>query len=76
LLGLVVHRDRGEAFLTLRIHDFAHDLPAFQQALARAHAADHGDTPEALNEALPGVMLGLSWRTDAARLMGEELARS
>jgi Mg-chelatase subunit ChlD len=66
--GMVAYRDRGDAFLT-RTHDFTDDLPAFQQALARVQAAGGGDTPEALNEALHEVVHGLSWRTEAARLV-------
>jgi Mg-chelatase subunit ChlD len=66
--GLVAYRDRGDAFLT-RSHDFTDDLGAFQQQLARVHAAGGGDMPEALNEALHEVVHGLSWRRDAARLV-------
>ena len=56
------------AFLT-RSHDFTDNLGAFQQQLARVHAAGGGDAPEALNEALHEVVHGLSWRRDAARLV-------
>lgn len=66
--GLVAYRDRGDAFIT-RTHDFTDDLGAFQQMLARVHAAGGGDTPEALNEAFHEVVHGLSWRADAARLV-------
>lgn len=66
--GLVAYRDRGDAFLT-RTHDFTDDLGAFQQMLARVQAGGGGDTPEALNEAFHEVVHGLSWRTDAARLV-------
>ena len=66
--GLVAYRDRGDAFLT-RTHDFTDELGAFQQMLARVQAGGGGDTPEALNEALHEVVHGLSWRTDAARLV-------
>ncbi len=66
--GLVAYRDRGDAFLT-RTHDFTDDLPAFQNVLARVQAGGGGDTPEALNEALHETVHGLSWRTDAARLV-------
>jgi von Willebrand factor type A domain len=37
--------------------------------LARVQAAGGGDTPEALNEALHEVVHGMSWRSDAARLV-------
>ena len=66
--GLVAYRDRGDAFLT-RTHDFTNDLGAFQSLLARVHAQGGGDTPEALNEALHEVVHGLSWRSDAARMV-------
>lgn len=66
--GLVAYRDRGDAFVT-RTHDFTDDLGTFQQMLARVQAGGGGDTPEALNEALHEVVHGLSWRTDAARLV-------
>jgi len=66
--GLVAYRDRGDAFLT-RSHDFTDDLPAFQRMLARLHAGGGGDKPEALNEALHEVVHGLSWRSDAARMV-------
>lgn len=66
--GLVAYRDRGDAFVT-RTHDFTDDLGAFQQMLARVQAGGGGDTPEALNEALHEVVHGLSWRTEAARLV-------
>ena len=66
--GLVAYRDRGDAFLT-RSHDFSDDLGAFQQVLARVQAGGGGDTPEALNEALHEVVHGLSWRSDAARMV-------
>ena len=66
--GLVAYRDRGDAFIT-RTHDFTDDLGAFQQMLARVHAAGGGDTPEALNEALHEVVHALSWRADAARMV-------
>ena len=66
--GLVAYRDRGDAFLT-RTHDFTNDLGAFQNLLERVQAQGGGDTPEALNEALHEVVHGLSWRTDAARLV-------
>ena len=66
--GLVAYRDRGDAFLT-RSHDLTDDLPAFQRMLARLHAGGGGDKPEALNEALHEVVHGLSWRSDAARIV-------
>ncbi|CAN5721870.1 hypothetical protein BH11PSE8_BH11PSE8_45210 [soil metagenome] len=66
--GLVAYRDRGDAFVT-RTHDFTDDLSAFRQQLARVQAQGGGDMPEALNEALHEVVHGLSWRTDAARLV-------
>ena len=66
--GLVAYRDRGDVFLT-RTHDFSDDLGAFQQVLARVQAGGGGDTPEALNEALHEVVHGLSWRSDAARMV-------
>ena len=66
--ALVAYRDRGDAFLT-RTHDFTNDLGAFQGLLARVHALGGGDTPEALNEALHEVVHGLSWRTEAARMV-------
>ncbi len=66
--GLVAYRDRGDAFLT-RTHDFTDDLGAFQNVLARVQAAGGGDTPEALNEALHETVHGMSWRTDAARMV-------
>jgi len=66
--GLVAYRDRGDAFLT-RTHDFTDDLGAFQNVLARVQAGGGGDTPEALNEALHETVHGLSWRTDAARMV-------
>ena len=66
--GLVAYRDRGDAFLT-RTHDFTDDLGAFQNVLARVQAGGGGDTPEALNEALHEVVHGLSWRSEAARLV-------
>lgn len=66
--GLVAYRDRGDAFLT-RTHDFTDDLGAFQGVLARVQAGGGGDKPEALNEALHETVHGLSWRSDAARLV-------
>lgn len=66
--GLVAYRDRGDAFIT-RTHDFTDDLGAFQQQLAAVQAHGGGDTPEALNEALHEVVHGLSWRTNAARMV-------
>jgi Mg-chelatase subunit ChlD len=66
--GLVAYRDRGDAFIT-RTHDFTDDLGAFQQVLGRVQAGGGGDTPEALNEAVHEVVHGLSWRTDAARMV-------
>ena len=66
--GLVAYRDRGDAFLT-RTHDFTDDLGAFQNVLARVQAGGGGDKPEALNEALHETVHGLSWRTDAARMV-------
>ncbi|HET7792078.1 MAG TPA: VWA domain-containing protein [Rhizobacter sp.] len=66
--GLVAYRDRGDAFIT-RTHDFTDDLGAFQQQLANVQAHGGGDTPEALNEALHEVVHGLSWRTQAARMV-------
>jgi hypothetical protein len=66
--GLVAYRDRGDVYLT-RSHDFTDDLGAFQNVLANVQASGGGDTPEALNEALHEVVHGLSWRTDAARMV-------
>ena len=66
--GLVAYRDRGDAFLT-RTHDFTDELGAFQSVLARVQAGGGGDTPEALNEALHETVHGLSWRTEAARMV-------
>lgn len=66
--GLVAYRDRGDAFLT-RTHDFTDDLGAFQNVLARVQADGGGDTPEALNEALHETVHGMSWRTEAARMV-------
>ncbi|QTN22883.1 VWA domain-containing protein [Rhizobacter sp. AJA081-3] len=66
--GLVAYRDRGDAFL-MRTHDFTDELGAFQNVLARVQAGGGGDTPEALNEALHETVHGLSWRTDATRLV-------
>lgn len=66
--GLVAYRDRGDAFLT-RTHDFTDDLGAFQGVLARVQAGGGGDKPEALNEALHETVHGLSWRSDAARMV-------
>ncbi len=66
--GLVAYRDRGDAFLT-RTHDFTDDLGAFQGVLARVQAGGGGDMPEALNEALHETVHGLSWRTEAARMV-------
>lgn len=66
--GLVVYRDRGDAFLT-RAHDFTDDLAAFQSVLARVQAGGGGDMPEALNEALHETVHRLSWRSEAARLV-------
>lgn len=66
--GLVAYRDRGDAFIT-RTHDFTDDLGAFQSVLGRVQAGGGGDTPEALNEALHEAVHGLSWRSDAARLV-------
>ena len=66
--GLVAYRDRGDAFLT-RTHDFTDDLGAFQGVLGRVQAAGGGDMPEALNEALHETVHGLSWRTQAARMV-------
>lgn len=63
-LGLVVYRDRGDAFL-LRSHDFTGDVGAFlQHALYPLQAAGGGDYPEALNEALHDTVHQLSWRGD------------
>ena len=66
--GLVAYRDRGDDFIT-RTHDFTDDLGAFLQMLARVQAGGGGDTPEALNEALHEAVHGMSWRTEAARLV-------
>ncbi len=66
--GLVAYRDRGDAYIT-RTYDFTDTLAGFQQQLASVQAHGGGDMPEALNEALHEVVHGLSWRTQAARLV-------
>ena len=65
--GLITYRHKS-ATLDLAVH-FTDDLGAFQNVLARVQAAGGGDTPEALNEALHETVHGMSWRTEAARMV-------
>ena len=66
--GFTAYRDRGEAFLT-RTVDFTADLAAFTAELADVQAADGGDDPEALNEALHAAVHEPAWDGDAVQVM-------
>ncbi len=60
-LGMTLYRDEGDEFLT-RTFDFTPDIQAFSEALSMVVAADGGDTPEALDEALADALSRPSWR--------------
>ena len=63
--GMTAYRDRGEAFVT-RTTEFTTDLRAFTEQLATLQAADGGDPPEALNEALHAAVHEPDWDSDNA----------
>jgi hypothetical protein len=59
--GLVTYRDRGDEYIT-RLYDFVPDVKAFQASLNSVVAANGGDTPESLNEALHKAVQEVTWR--------------
>ncbi len=61
-LGMTLYRDEGDAFLTSTF-DLTPDVEAFAEALAEVVAADGGDYPEALDEALAAALSQPSWRS-------------
>ena len=63
-LGMTLYRDEGDAFLTSTF-DLTPDVEAFAEALAAVVAADGGDYPEALDEALAAALSQPSWRSPA-----------
>ena len=60
-LGMTLYRDEGDEFLT-RTFDFTPDIGDFSEALSAVVAADGGDPPEALDEALADALARPSWR--------------
>ena len=63
-LGMTLYRDEGDEFLT-RTFDFTPDIGDFSEALSAVVAADGGDPPEALDEALADALSRPSWRSAA-----------
>lgn len=63
-LGMTLYRDEGDEFLT-RTFDFTPDIGDFSEALSAVVAADGGDWPEALDEALADALSRPSWRSAA-----------
>ena len=63
-LGMTIYRDEGDEFLN-RTFDFTPDIQAFSEALSMVVAADGGDNPEALDEALAAALSQPSWRSAA-----------
>ena len=63
--GMVTYRDRGDEFVT-RLYDFDANVPAFLSTIQDVVAADGGDTPESLNEALHVAVHRPDWRLDDA----------
>ena len=61
-LGMTLYRDEGDEFLT-RTFDFTPDIGDFSEALSAVVAADGGDNPEALDEALAEALARPSWRS-------------
>jgi hypothetical protein len=66
-LGLVLYRDRGDAYLT-RDFEFTSDLAAFKANLAAQSAGGGGDLPEAVAQGL-GHTASLGWRTGSVARM-------
>lgn len=63
-LGMTIYRDEGDEFLN-RTFDFTPDIGDFSEALSAVVAADGGDYPEALDEALAAALSRPSWRPAA-----------
>ena len=61
---MTLYRDEGDEFLTSTF-DFTPDFEAFAEALSAVVAADGGDHPEALDEALADALSKPSWRPTA-----------
>lgn len=67
--SLVAYRDRGSDFVT-KSYDFTTDLATFQTRLNNLAAAEGGDYPEAVNEAVRVAANDMTWDMgDSLRLM-------
>ena len=65
--GMVLYRDRGDAYVTRRI-PFTPNLQTFRKALATVRAEGGGDTPEDLESALKKGVDEMAWRDEGIRL--------
>ncbi len=59
-IGLVAFRDRGDDYVT-RVVDLSGDLDSMYAQLMDFQANGGGDTPEAVNQALPEAINTISW---------------
>lgn len=67
--SLVAYRDRGSDFVT-KSYDFTADLDTFQTRLNNLAAAEGGDYPESVNEAVRVAANDMTWDMgDSLRLM-------
>jgi Mg-chelatase subunit ChlD len=65
--GMVLYRDRGDAYVT-RLVPFTADLDAFQHQLDQVRAGGGGDTPEDLESALDDAVNAMDWNSGGVRL--------
>lgn len=62
-LGMVFYRDKGDAFITRKIH-LTTDLDEVYDQLLEIEAAGGGDTPESVNQALYESITEIQWSKD------------
>lgn len=65
--GMVLYRDRGDAYVT-RVIPFTPELEDFRDQLATVRAEGGGDTPEDLETALENGINELAWSDEGVRL--------
>lgn len=63
--GLVIYRDRGDAYVT-KVYPFTPDIDTFQMQLNAVRANGGGDNPESLNQALYDALHSVEWRGEDA----------
>ena len=63
-MGLVAYRDRGDVYVTKHT-DLTSDLDAVYKELMGFQAANGGDEPESVNQALNEAVTQLSWSKDS-----------